>query len=375
MEWYICLFILVMILSFLDFSKLDICYKQCVMLFLSFIFLILASIRWKTGTDWVMYYDLYNNNNSLYDFLSVSDNVQAQEVGFCLLNWAVKSIFDDYNMLLFIIALIILVVKYDWYNRYMPFPLVALFVNFSSYLGDIFFIRQSLAIAITIFAFRYIVRKQFWLFISFVLIAGSMHTSAIIFIPAYWIYHLQITAKKIVLLVAICIGIDAFKLTALAISAFMDFFPSDMGKIVQKIWEYYLLEQSGENFGNVMDGSARIMLAYLRRIFLIPIYLYFLPYISQHNAYYRGCLNLVVFGHILFFLTGILGMDFAGRLAIFYYIYEVLLITCLMILCKSLRSKFIFYILLSIYGFLKYWYVFYNLGSAYIPYSHIFEIL
>lgn len=196
MEWYICLFILVMILSFLDFSKLDICYKQCVMLFLSFIFLILASIRWKTGTDWVMYYDLYNNNNSLYDFLSVSDDVQAQEVGFCLLNWAVKSIFDDYNMLLFIIALIILVVKYDWYNRYMPFPLVALFVNFSSYLGDIFFIRQSLAIAITIFAFRYIVRKQLWLFISFVLIAGSMHTSAIIFIPAYWIYHLQITAKN-----------------------------------------------------------------------------------------------------------------------------------------------------------------------------------
>ena len=117
MEWYICLFILVMLLSFLDFSKLDICYKQCVMLFLSFIFLILASIRWKTGTDWVMYYDLYNNNNSLYDFLSVSDNVQAQEVGFCLLNWAVKSIFDDYNMLLFIIALIILVIKYDWYNR------------------------------------------------------------------------------------------------------------------------------------------------------------------------------------------------------------------------------------------------------------------
>ena len=74
-----------------------------------------------------------------------------------------------------------------------------------------------------------------------------------------------------------------------------------MGKIVQKIWEYYLLEQSGESFGNVMDGSARIMLAYLRRIFLIPIYLYFLTYISQHNAYYRGCLNLVVFGHILFF--------------------------------------------------------------------------
>lgn len=103
------------------------------------------------------------------------------------------------------------------------------------------------------------------------------------------------------MLVAICIGIDAFKLTALAISAFMDFFPSDMGKIVQKIWEYYLLEQSGESFGNVMDGSARIMLAYLRRIFLIPIYLYFLTYISQHNAYYRGCLNLVVFGHILFF--------------------------------------------------------------------------
>lgn len=371
MELYIGLYLFIMVLSFFDFININESRKKSLILFTSLVLVILASVRWQTGTDWDMYFNLFNDNNTIDDYWRIANDVQAQEFGFGILNWLIKTLFDDYNILLLCIAMIIVMIKYNWYIKYMPFPLVAMFINFSTYLGDIFFVRQTLAIAITIFAFRYIVKKDLSRFLFFVCIASSIHTSALIFIPAYWIYYIRMSAKKIFTLLILCISINVTNVNMYILNWFMDTFPSDMGKIVQKVWAYYLLNQSGENHGNVMDDSSRIFLAYIRRIMLIPIYVYCTKFISECNKFYLGCLNLVIFGHILFFLTSIIAMDFAGRIAAYYYIYEVLLLTSLLACCKNKFNRIAIYCLIIAYCFSKYIYVFYNLGTAYIPYMHV----
>lgn len=371
LELYIFLFLLVVILSFLDFTTLDIRYKLCIMMSISIFFVMLSAIRWKTGTDWDMYYGLYHNNNNIEDFWNVSQNPQGQEFGYGLLNLLVKNTMDDYNVLLMIISLIILGIKFNWYNRYMPFPLIALFVNFSSYLGDIFFVRQSLAIAITIFAFRYIVSRSLYKFLFFICIATSIHTTALIFIPAYWIYNMNFSQKKLFFMLLICVVIDITKINVDILNEIFELFPSDSGKIAQKIFEYYTLSQSGESYGNAMDNSQRMFLSYFRRLVLVPLYLYLSSMIGMKNKYYFGCLNLVVFGYMLYFLASVVGTEFAVRLSCYYYVYEVLLITSLLLVFKSNLSRILAYGVIILYCLSKYMYIMYNLGDCYIPYVHV----
>lgn len=66
-------------------------------------------------------------------------------------------------------------------------------------------IRQSLAVSLTLFAFYFAVRNQIIYFIGIVILAFTFHSSALIFMPIYFLVKYKLNNYKKIFLV-ICIG-------------------------------------------------------------------------------------------------------------------------------------------------------------------------
>ena len=369
MTLYIILFTFSTVLALLDFTKIKQINKIGIGIIFSSLLVLLSGIRWKTGTDWDMYYYFFSASNTLNDFISNDVNNQGIEFGYGIVNYITKFIFGDYNFLLMIVSGVIIGVKCRLFFKYSPFFLVAIFANFSTYLGDIFFIRQNFALAMTLLSFDFILKKKKIHFCSFIFLAASIHTSALIFLPAYWIYYYRMTFKRMISVVAFFICISIFKFNTEILMWIMDIFSSEDGKIFQKLHAYYILNMQGKNFGQAIDSNTRIIIASLRRIVFLPVFLAVYRIKFWDNEMYTGILNLVIFGHLLFFFVSGIGMDFAGRLTLYYYIYEILLMTYIIKIGTGWIEKGIIFFIIFVYSFMKYFYLIYSLGEYYIPFN------
>ena len=371
---YIVLLVLSIAISVLDFTNIEKKYKYLALLFFGGACAILSGIRWETGTDWDLYYNFYHDNNSLSDFLAGPSNPSSLESGYGLLNYLHVKLIDDYNLFMLFIAGVIITVKMRWILKYTRYPLIATMVYFTTYAGDIFFIRQYLAIAIVLLSFDFIVQKKPVYFFLTVAIASSIHTSAIIFFFAYLLYHKckWLTINKLVWFLVICVILDVSQLNTVGLDVLLDMFPADLGKIAQKLHAYYLLQQEGENFGANIDNPIRMASAYGRRLLFIPIYVYAYRYLKQVSLQYEGVLKLVLFGYALFFRCATVSYDFAGRLSLYYTFFEILLIAFLFEIRMDKATKGIAYVFLVLYCIAKYVFLFYNFSPYYVPFTTVF---
>lgn len=275
---------------------------------------------------------------------------------------------------MFFVAIIVIGLKCRWMYRYSPLPLVAIFVNLSIYLGDIFFVRQSLSIAISLIAFDFIIKKKKLSFCISVCLAATIHTSALIFLPAYMIYYLNLNLRKMIYITIAFLTISALKINTEIVLMIINNFPPETGKVIQKLHAYYFLNLQGENFGQAIDSNTRMIVAYFRRICFLPVFFVLYKKFYLNNEMYKGMLNLVTFAHILFFFLANLGMDFAGRISSYYYVYEILLITFIVNMKNKWKSKIFLFCIIYSYCFIKYIYLMYSLGEYYVPFNVFLKV-
>lgn len=181
-------------------------------LFLFFVFLqwwLIASLRdqsvgWDTPT-----YISYFSKISSYDFQS-SLIVFRLEPLYLALNLFITQITVDYHIFLSIIAAIIYILILTNIPKYScnPWLTCFLFVAFGFYNFSINILRQSIALALVIFSFKYIVNRKFLQFILILSIATLFHYTAIVFVITYFFYKIKITPKSffIILSAIICIS-------------------------------------------------------------------------------------------------------------------------------------------------------------------------
>ena len=151
MDFYINLFVITLIATMLELFKIKKFHKLIIIYLLAMIYIFLSATRWS-GLDWQMYYDFFLYNNSYDDFVN---NPLGIDFGYGIINYLVKSFTDEYSVLISILAIIIISIKVNFILKFAMFPLLTMFYWFGTYMGDIFFIRQTLAVAITLIAFRF----------------------------------------------------------------------------------------------------------------------------------------------------------------------------------------------------------------------------
>lgn len=359
MLFYLSLFGITSLASFLELCNIRKNIKLYIAIFLSIVYILISGLRWN-NPDWIIYYPFFMENYTLDDFWTGPIPIDK---GFGLINFLVKSFTDEYTILLFILAVIIIGIKVNFIIKFAMFPLISLLFWFGTYIGDIFFIRQTLAISITLIAFRYILKKQFIYFAFWVAVASTIQISVLPFIFAYFIFHRKIKIRYLILgiMVSIIIGRMLDVSYLLNLSSVLNILP-DAERLNEKL-DLYM------NIGN--DDGGFLVFGYLRRLLFLPIELWAISRLDKIDKNYRGYINLIIFGYMLYFLFGNMSPTIASRISTPFYFYEVITIPLLIYFGKSLRIKMVMFFVLTMYVLLKYIYAINLYPDSYIPYVNI----
>ena len=154
---------------------------------------------YMNGADWPEYEMIYNELTWENLFQIASD--RKFEIGFCFLMLLFKAIGFGFFPFLIIAKSFSLIVISNFFKSYainygrgyssnVFFLLLIFYLGSCMYLYVETIIRFSLALAIVVFAYKYLLNKRFFLFLFWLLIAITFHKSAILLLPIYFINNI-----------------------------------------------------------------------------------------------------------------------------------------------------------------------------------------
>lgn len=296
---------------------------------------IVAANRYGIGTDFFsyekMYYDVTNYNNIIQSLIN-----NSVEPGWIILNYLVKLLFGNNVKYIFVVSSFLILLFsfaaiYKYRNR-LNISVAILIFMCTMYNPSFNVIRQILAISILLFAIKYIEDKKVFKFLFFVLLAGSFHYSALIFIPIYWLlgsnyYSLWNKVKRLTLYLFFILIVFQFE-------SFFNFFV-DIG-VFSKYSIYEVNNNTSIGFGNIIV-----------RIPIIIIILLNLKILQKRDPFMIQIIPLYFISLILFFLGYKAG--YVGRIAINFEVIQILVISSIIRHQNNLSLKYLYYIIIWLY--------------------------
>ena len=156
----------------------------------------------ETG-DVVVYFT--NCKNALdYSFVEYLATLK-KDYGYYILNWLIAHIFREPQVILFVVPTIICFFSFRFIYKYSDnvYLSVILFFTLGFYGFALTAFRQSIAMAICLWAYDYVKKKKIIPFILITLLAASFHQTAIIFLPVYVIGRIKLTEKNVIIYTAL----------------------------------------------------------------------------------------------------------------------------------------------------------------------------
>ena len=199
MERFCSLFLIISFLSILDLFRNK--SYQLVLFIMLFAFVLIVGFRGTLGLDtWTYIYSWKNTPPFLYLDLSKVYLLAYSEPGFLFLSSLIKSVYNNIDFYFCIISGLTAFFLYKSICRYSyVYPLIAFVYYCARFMlfRDINQIRAAFAIAIVIFSIQYIGHnwKKYCLLIF---LATSMHYSAMIAFPCYFILRLRLSKIRII---------------------------------------------------------------------------------------------------------------------------------------------------------------------------------
>lgn len=362
MIFYIIIFISLFLTSFLEVISNNKKYSIIIFSLFLFIFFILSFIRWKTGTDWESYYEMYTWIDKPWNNFN-----NGMESGYNFVNHLGKFLFNSYTGVLFLFSTIIYTYTGRTYITLSKYPITSLFLSFCILsFAHIMYVRQNVAVAITGWSVYYIITQKKWNFIACVLIASLFHRTSLIFLLAYPVFHKNYSAKYYCLSIigALAIGTLVGKLFLNIIGGL------GLGIISSKINGY--LELGSEDNSMAISTTTVLVKGFINRSFVLFL-IFYCKYKLKHNSlFFNGLTNLYILGTILYFITLPLSISLA-RIAVYMDSLQVILIPYIIYHQRTLYNRILFFIFISSYFYLRFYSYIISFKTAYIPFITIFQ--
>jgi transmembrane protein EpsG len=245
--------------------------------------------------------------------LSLAIAQRSGEPGWTLLAYIIKYyVLNDPQALLFTVALISNACVVYVIYRYSTLPALSLYLYVATgiFLWTMNGIRQFMIAALMFLCLRWIVRGKWLPFLLVVLLLSSIHRSALLMIPLYWVVRLQPWSRMTYLL------ISAFLVLVFAFDLIIPELAANIDGLWQTRYAETILATPGSNI-------LRAALAF------IPVVLsfYYRRKIAQmHNP----LLNIAINFSLIYFFITVLALQASGNLisrtGIYAQLYTLLLI-------------------------------------------------
>lgn len=307
--------------------------------------IIIQSLRAHTvGTDIPGYIRLYNTM-SVSEWTDIFNN--RMEFGFCFLVKLITLTKVNIQVYLTILSILIITPVGFTIYRYSAKPYISFYVyiTFGFYSASFCTIRQHIAYGIILLTLNSIKERKLFKFFILVILASTIHKSAIIFLPAYFISKIKMNKKNIGLAGFIFAIVFVFRrqIATLAIDYYFD--------------QYEIVVSSSYNW---------MMLCLMLLIFGMVLYKKVTFYNDNHIYYI-----FILMSFLLMIIATV--TTNAMRVVDYYYIFLILYIPAIF---DSLSKKWILVIIgyvFLIFSTLIYLMLFQNSGYNIVPYNFFWE--
>lgn len=272
---------------------------------------LIAAFRSPLMPDYVNYLAIYKNDFSLLSRI---------ELGFQILIYIVKHLFDSWGLFLFISALIGIILKIYAIKFMSPFvwTSIALYISSNFILQDMIQMRAAIASGLFLCSIYFLLKKDIKLFAITTCIAVFFHWSALLIIPIWFINTKSINRYLYLGLILISFIIAGLHINLLG---FIKHIPIAGIQTLNSNYEYLMSigKYNQFNLFNMLT-VAKLALAIFFILFSDKI-VHFNPYFIISLKLY--CISIII--HSLFFSIPVA----AGRLSEFFQISEILLVPML----------------------------------------------
>ena len=172
-----------------------------------FFWILISALRgWTVGADTISYYLSFESVKH-YSFSDLISEIYKKYIlrmdirdpGYNTLVKVVQIFIKDYQLYLLFIACVFMIPFCKWINRESKNPVISftlyscLFYAFFSITG----VRQTIATTLVVLiGDRYIKERKLFPFIIITIVASSIHASALVFLPFYFLSNIKINKKN-----------------------------------------------------------------------------------------------------------------------------------------------------------------------------------
>jgi len=299
--------------------------QKMIYVIIFFVIYLLSFLRWEYGTDWDTYYKMFLS----YDL----SNELNQELLFVYILVLARTIIEDYTFALFILATILFFFNSKSMWRLSPLPLTTLLVFVGTYIcSQIGFTRQQIAMSLTFYSIIYIEKREFWKYLWCIVVAFGFHYSALVFLPAWWIFDAQISTKKWLFVIIISIFLSSM------MSTFLVSFGQLVGGGMLERASGYTEEGYAYEDNASISPQQLIIRAILNRGLIFGLCVYLLSKVTGTCSNVKNFFNLYCFGTILFFLSSPIHITLA-RMTWYYDFVQVILLPQFFLYCQNRYLK------------------------------------
>lgn len=126
------------------------------------------------------------------------------DIGYGAVMALVQLFGGNFYMFLALINIVSLFLVFKTFDEKSPYIAISWLIYFVMFLGyQQTILRQGIAIAITIYSLRYIVDRNIKMFLLCLILATTMHSTALLFLPAYWIAKINWSNKIMYILICL----------------------------------------------------------------------------------------------------------------------------------------------------------------------------
>ncbi|TDL31823.1 EpsG family protein [Jeotgalibacillus sp. S-D1] len=285
---------------------------------------IVSGLRSNIG-DTFNYVNIYTDNQFTWEYV-----VANKDIGFGILQMLLQKISADPQIMIFTAALItnvLITVVLFHYSRMIELSLFV-YITGGFFLVSMNGIRQTLAAAIAFCATKYLLNGNFLKYAIIIGLASTIHQSALILLPIYFMVRVKAWSKATVGLVllslSIVIGFEQF--TSLLFSAIED----------TQYGAYKDFDEGGASFLRVIVAAVPLVVAFLGREKLRVIF-------PKSDVF----VNMTLLS-IVFLLVSTQSWIFA-RFALYFNLYQLILLSWIVKLFREKDEKFVYFMILVCY--------------------------
>ena len=255
----------------------------------SVILIVFSSIRaTNVGIDYFQFYVPFfeNVHSGGWGYLISDANIYRSEFGFSLLTYLISFVTGNPFVYAAVIAVFMVGLTALVLYRDCPKPWVGMFifVAFNFFGNTLSYLRQSLAIAIFLFAIRYIKEKRIVPYMLLVLLAASFHNSLLLMIPIYFLAQIPVNR--------VSMGVYAGVTVLVLIFSWQLF---DL--VTQFVYQYYATEQ------NLYFMNGRDFMTGFVPVLAMVMIIGFKKLLLKQNPRNVVLVNLAMYTGIFFILT------------------------------------------------------------------------